>query len=167
MMKKLELVTNLIEGLSATLEALDDHGLTVEDVAKELEGVTSVEAARAMYLFEQANELADTLKKTVGKVYDWSRMALVPNTMEAEGLELLRIEGVGRVSLTADLNVKVLDKEKQYQWLEEVGAGDVITETVNASTLKALLRRRMRGGEEVPSDIFEIKGFTRASITKS
>lgn len=166
-MQKREILDALIEALDATLLALDENGFSVADWAQECDELPPQDAARVMAKLEYANELADTLKKTIGKVYDWSRMKLVPLAMESAGVDLLRVDGVGRVSLTADINLKVLNKDKQYTWLEEIGAPDIITETVNASTLKALIRRRMKAGEEVPDDIFSVTAFTRASITKS
>jgi hypothetical protein len=138
-----------------------------DTVEPQLIGMGAVETARFMSELMQANEAAEELKSTIGKVYDWVRTAAVPEKMDEEGLELLRIEGVGRVSLTSDVNVAVIDKDESFKWLESSGHGDMITETVNASSLKALLRRLIRDGKEIPEAIYRVTPFTRASITKS
>ena len=87
--------------------------------------------------------------------------------METLGTSSMKVDGYGRLGLTDDLRVKMLDKEQVYEWLEENDMGDMITETVNASTLKASLRKRLQKGEEVPDNLFELTPFTRANLTKS
>lgn len=126
-----------------------------------------VEAVHMMKRMQDLNESADTAKKTIGKLYDWTRMGLVPMKMEEEGVENVRVVGIGRVSLTADLSVSMPDKPAGYRWLAEHGLNDLITETVNASSLKAVIRRRLRDGDDVPEGVFKISPFTRASITKA
>lgn len=138
-----------------------------DTVEPEMSGVSAADAARFQKQLMDTHEMADSLKSTIGKVYDWVRTGLVPEKMDEEGLELLKIEGIGRVSLTSDINVSIINKDEEFKWLEESGHGDLITETVNASSLKALLRRMIRDGKEVPEAIFKVIPFTRASITKS
>jgi hypothetical protein len=42
----------------------------------------------------------------------------------------------------------------------------MIQETYNSSSLKALLRRMLAEGVDIPDDIFNVTPFTRASIVK-
>ena len=137
-----------------------------DTIEPQIKDIGAVEMARFMNELMLANEMAEELKSTIGKVYDWVRTGVLPEKMDEEGLELLRVEGVGRVSLTSDINVSVVNKDESFKWLEESGHGDMITETVNASSLKALLRRLIRDGKEVPEVIYKVTPFTRASITK-
>lgn len=53
-----------------------------------------------------------------------------------------------------------------HAWLARQGAADLITETVNASSLKALLRRKMKDGVEVPPELVKISPYTYAAIVK-
>lgn len=138
-----------------------------DTIEPQIKDIGAVEMARFMNELMQANEMAEELKSTIGKVYDWVRTGILPEKMDEEGLELLKVEGVGRVSLTSDVNVAVVNKDESFKWLESSGHGDMITETVNASSLKALIRRLIRDGKEVPEAIYRVTPFTRASITKS
>lgn len=52
------------------------------------------------------------------------------------------------------------------EWLARQGAADLITETVNASSLKALLRRKIKDGVEIPAELVKISPYTYAAIVK-
>lgn len=142
-------------------------GFAVNTVAPQTEGKSAIDLAILQAKLKEAHEAAEDIKSTLGKVYDWVRTIALPERMDEEGLETMKVVGVGRVSLTADLHAFIKDKETGYQWLEDHGHGDLVTETVNAASLKALLRRMMRDGQEIPEDIFKVTPFTRASITKA
>lgn len=102
------------------------------------------------------------------KVYDIIRMDIIPTKMDDTGVTNIKFEGVGKIVLTGDINasIKADSKEAAYEWLGDHGHGDLIVPTVNSSSLKALLKKKMQEGEEVPDDLFNVSPFTRASITK-
>lgn len=157
-----------LQRVVAVLEALQDDvsALNKEAVMKAAENLNSQGLARVLRDFKEANELADNTKKAIGKVYDHIRTISLPDRMDEEGLESpMNVQGVGRVTLTSDVRVSFKDKEVGYRWLEEHGHDDLINETVNASSLAGLIRRKMRDGEEVPEEIFKVSPITRASIT--
>ena len=106
--------------------------------------------------------------KGVNAEYDYLRLNLIPSRFEEEGIENITIEGIGRVSLTGDMHVSVLaeNREKMYEWLDNIGKDSLITKTVNASTLKAAVKAMIRAGEEIPEDFIKVTPFTRASITR-
>ena len=109
--------------------------------------------------------LEDQLK-LINAEYDVIRMETLPEKMDNEGVENLKVAGIGRVSLTADMFVATVDKQGLFQWFREQHLGDMIQDTVNASTLKAFVKRRMKEGKDVPTDYLRVTPFTRASITK-
>lgn len=135
--------------------------------SKDLESEQAVEVVKVMAALRDLNERADNVKKSAGKVYDHVRTLVLPDKMDEEGLDNMRVTGIGRVSVTTDVRATITDKQAGYEWLEEHGHGDMITETVNASSLKSLLRKMMRDGQEIPEDIFKVTAFNRASITKA
>lgn len=101
------------------------------------------------------------------KEYDEIRFKLLPDAMEEEGLESLRITGVGTVYLTDDINVSLKDKEGAYKWLEDHGFGDIIKPYVFPQTIKAFTKEQINEGNELPEDLFKISPFTRAAIRSS
>lgn len=113
---------------------------------------------------------AEEVKTAVQKLYDFTRYTRVPEIMEENEVESLQVEGVGKVYLTSDMNVSVKSgmKEDAMDWLVENGFGDIISETVNSSTLKAVIKKEVIGkGKEAPENLFNINPFTRSAIRKS
>ena len=125
-----------------------------------------MEMVAAMKAAQEDKDTIEEMLKKVNARYDTLRLELIPNKMDETGIENIKIDGIGRVSLTGDMYIQVADKEAMYQWLDDHGFGDLIQSTVNSSTLKAFIKGRMKGGEECPEWV-KITPFTRASITKS
>lgn len=161
-MERLEKIIAFLEKAESFIDSF-----TVQAVSDELDELAAVDIALKMGRLKEANERADDLKKAIGKVYDHVRTIALPDRMDDEGLENMKVQGLGRISVTSDLRASIVDKEAGYRWLEEHGHGDLITETVNASSLKATIRRMIRDGEEIPDEIFKVTAFNRASITKA
>ena len=133
------------------------------------DGLNAVDLVRSMHEIQRRKEaLEDDLKKINGE-FDFLRITRIPAQMQDEGIERLSVAGVGRVSLTADMHVSVKagEREKFFDWLRDNGRSDLIQENVNASTLKAAVKRMFANGEEVPEDMLNVSPFTRASITKA
>ena len=128
--------------------------------------MTIQELAWLMDLTGNIHTEIDKLAKKLAVVYDELRIRHIPTKMDEESIDSIRIADLGLLMLTDDLRVRVIDQERQFEWLEETLNGDLIRPTVNAGSLKALLRRRLVAAEVVPTDIFDVKPFTRASIKK-
>lgn len=126
--------------------------------------LTMIHAMHAVRARKDKGE--ETLAK-INAEYDALRIDLIPKKMEDEGLENITVSKIGRVTLTGDMYVKQTSKDKLFNWLRKQKLGDIITEGVNSSTLKAFLRARIKYGKPIPSeDAVKITPFTRASITK-
>lgn len=134
----------------------------------EYNGLSASELARIMKDLDTQLEDMGTKKSAVQKRYDWIRNAQLPGQMETEGLENFRLDGVGRVGLTADMWVSIpaATKEAFYEWLRQNGREAIITNTVNASSLKAMAKNAIKNGEPLPPDLIKITPYTRATITK-
>jgi hypothetical protein len=106
--------------------------------------------------------------KVINAHYDVLRLEVIPERMDSEGIENLRVEGIGRVSLTGDMfvGVKPGAREELYEWLKANRLGDLIQATVNASTLKSFVKRRIKDGNPYPTELLNVTPITRASITK-
>ncbi len=114
------------------------------------------------------DELEEQLK-SVNRSLDELRLKKIPELMETLELRNATFAGVGRVQLASDLYASTREgqKEAAMQWLRDCGYEGMITETYNASSLKALFRRQMADGVTPPEDIFSVTPFIRASIVKS
>ena len=145
-------------------------------------------AAKMVELREQSALLA-TNKTAIDTELDIIRLRVVPMRFAQDGCTSFRVEGVGRLSLTKDAYCTQL-KDKQaelFEWMRANDYGDLIKDTINPSSLKALVKELFEDvtkdaaefdiatlEEEPPKtkfdEITELVKFTpfmRASVTKS
>lgn len=127
-----------------------------------------IDLIREMDRVQQQKDHLDSELKKINSRFDYLRLAAVPNKMDEEGIDNITIEGVGRLGLTSDayVSIKAGMKDQAWQWLSDNGHGDLITETINPSSLKAAVKQMISKAEEVPEDLFNVTPFTRASITR-
>lgn len=133
----------------------------------------SMEELRAQGLrMRQLQEQKDTLETeltSINKELDVIRTKKIPELMESMELKNVTFEGLGRVQLAADLYASTREgqKEAAIQWLSDCGYEGMVTQTYNASSLKALFRRMITEGTDIPDNIFNVTPFIRASIVKA
>lgn len=122
---------------------------------------------RAMVFVRGKKDDLEAQLAEVNAEFDVLRIELIPAKMEEQGIENIRYEGIGRVSLTADMWCHVQDKQGLFGWFRKNRLKDLITETVNSSTLKAFVKDRMKAGKATPpAEVLKVEPYTRASITK-
>jgi len=111
----------------------------------------------------------DTEVTELNKAIDELRLRKIPAMMEELEVKNATFEGLGRVQLATDLyaSTKEGQKEAAIQWLRDLGYENMVTETYNATSLKALFRRQLEQGIEIPDEIFNVNPFIRASIVKA
>jgi hypothetical protein len=150
-----------IDELKAAAEQLD--------VSVQREKYATIpDAARAMKEIEDFAEELRAVKSKVENTYSRMRFTILPSMMEDEEVTTITVEGVGRVTVADDINVSIPDENKQqfYDWLVAKGFEDMLKTTVNAQTLAAFVRRRLKANHELPQNLLTVRPFTRASITK-
>jgi hypothetical protein len=100
---------------------------------------------------------------------DELRLKKIPELMESLGVKTATFAGLGRVQTASDLYASTRKGEKPnaMQWLRDCGYEGMITETYNSSSLKALFRRLIVDGADIPEEIFNVQPFVRASIVKA
>lgn len=128
-----------------------------------------LELATAMRDLQSRKEEMEEALKEINKALDELRLKKIPELMESMEVRTVTFKGVGRVQLAADIYASTREgqKETAMQWLRDCGYADMITETYNASSLKALFRRQLAEGVEIPDQIFNVTPFVRASIVKA
>ena len=131
-------------------------------------GMTTIEVIRAMDKLSGEKESIEDELKEINKEYDFLRLNLIPKKFEDDGIENLRVEGIGRVSLTGDMYVSIpaAMREQAYEYFRDIGKSSLITTTINSSTLKAAVKAMVKSGEDIPEELIKITPFTRASITR-
>lgn len=124
-------------------------------------------ASRMKELQAEYDELHEKMK-IINAEYDDLRLKKIPELMSEMEIRTVTFEGIGRVQTAGDMyaSIKADVRGEAYSWLRDHGFSSLITETVNASTLKAFAKEQTKKGEELPEDLFSITPFTRASIVK-
>ncbi|MBT9158757.1 MAG: hypothetical protein DDT26_00004 [Dehalococcoidia bacterium] len=138
------------------------------DYKADLTKVPTLEVVREFKATKDFKEACDILAKEANRAYDYLRLAAVPERFEEEGISNIKVDGVGRVQLAGDIYAGIIrgSEEKAFEWLGDNGRGDLIKRTVNSSSIKAVLKKMISDGEEVPATLFKAEPFTRASIVK-
>lgn len=107
----------------------------------------------------------DSIKSAFYSTVNAFRLHKSVEIMEDQGLTSMKVENVGTATLMDDISTSVLDADKLASWLIEEGHDSLIKETVNSSSLKALIRRLMKEGQSTPKDdIVKVTPYTYVKV---
>ena len=126
------------------------------------------EMARIEDLLEKSKEETSRLNCQ----WDVLRLEVLPDRMDAQGIENIAVDGVGKVSLTADLYVSIKPDSKSdlFKWFRKNKLGELIKETVHSGTMRSFVKSWMKDPKKaakLPSALLNVTPYTRASITKA
>lgn len=129
------------------------------------------DAVASIRIMDECNTMkarvGEMVKSPLEAIYDMLRFAIIPARMEAEGITSITVEGIGRCNAVPDVQVKQLDKTALYDWLVENELEDMIVQSVNAQTLAAFVRNRIKDGKTLPAiEVLDVKAIQRAQITR-
>ena len=122
-----------------------------------------------MRSIQDKKEALEEELKEINKSFDEVRLKQIPELMESLQLRTATFDGLGRVQLASDIYASTREGQKAaaMQWLRDTGYEGMISETYNASSLKALFRRMLGDGIDIPDEMFSVTPFIRASIVKA
>ena len=121
-----------------------------------------------MQELQNQKEIQDEASKALGAEIDNLRLKKIPEMMDQLEVKNATFQGIGRVQLAADLywSTKAGQKDAAMLWLRDMGLDDMISESYNATSMKALVRRLMVDGVELP-ECLNVTPYIRASIVKA
>lgn len=136
--------------------------------ASELEEMSIPELAVILKKAKVDLETCGKLKTAVQKMYDYLSIDVIPERMDEEGIVTMKVEGAGRLQASSDIrcNIPAAKKKDAEKWLEENGHGALIGSTINASSLKAFIKERIKEDKPYPEDIFSVLPYSRATVVK-
>lgn len=124
----------------------------------------------AVSVYKEIRDLHDELTASLGAIksaLDVARTETLPAIFKDNGVTSISINGYRyTVSYSTRANVIAGKKEAAFQWLRENKLGEIIIETVNASTLSAQAKTMMTDGEELDPDLFNVFLQPGVSVTK-
>lgn len=158
-MQALEMIESAIENYECPFDQIDDdycHGRPLPELAALLRDL-KVEL-----------DYQGAQKTVIQKKYDFLSIAVIPDLMDEQGVETMKIAGVGRLQVSSDINCSVPapNKEAVQKWLRDNGHDALVQETINSSTFKAFIKERMREEKDYPKDLIKVNPFSRATVVK-
>lgn len=126
---------------------------------------------RAMADLKALDEMVDEVAKKTGELYRYYQQVIMPKRMEEMGEDVQKfvVKGLGTFSLVDDFHVSIIasKKDEAKDWLNENNMGDLITETVNASSLKASIKKwTAEKGTFPDAELFRTYTFQFVKLTK-
>jgi len=117
-------------------------------------------------LIKKDIESIKLIESSLVKLYEYLRKGKVPELMLEEDIQAMSVKGVGRVSLIGDIYASIKNNKKSevFEWLDDNGHGALIQKTVHTATLKKLLKDKIKGGEKVPDELFNVTPYTYSKI---
>lgn len=162
MIKHATEIAKLLPSLEKELKASQAHG--------------AVQLARSFVVFYR---LVERMKETIKPIYhddaekpglfEQYKRKLLPEAFEIEGVKSIPLAEGYRVgtSSTFRASIKKDQKDKAYAWLRANQLGDIISTTVNASTLSSAASRMIEDeNKEFPEALFNVAMVPTTSVTK-
>ena len=131
-------------------------------------GVPTMSIDAAVSVLLKARELDDelrALKSKCGGILKDLKERDIPGKFEELGISTITVNGY-RYTKSETIRASMKDKGAAKDWLRNNDLEDIITETVNASTLSATARTLLEEGRELPEDVFNVYVLNNTSVTK-
>jgi|SRR3990167_433036 len=125
-----------------------------------------IELARLLVLIKEYLSKMQQLTIMVGALRDELAYTLIPDAFEREGITTYTLKEGYRVTISSLVRASTRDMEKGIKWMKESGYIEIVKETINASTLSALVKDLLEEGKELPDDIFNVHIGFNTSVTK-
>lgn len=128
-------------------------------------------AADVIALYRRVYNAEEGVKeytKALTALKDKIKFGLLPEAYEREGISTLTTAERDRVTITELVrgSIRADQREDAYKWLRDNGYADLISETVNASTLSSFIKERLEEGVSLPEELFVTSTTSQASLTR-
>lgn len=176
------LPASLLKSLPSAVEVLG-HAVAIAKLLPRMEGELqashahgAVQLARSFVVLHRLKERLDETLKPFSNdnmeepgLFEKYKRFLLPEAFEQEGVKSIPLAEGFRVgtSTTFRASIKKGEKDAAYAWLRENKLGDIITSTVNASTLSSVAKKMVEEeNKELPEQLFNVGMLPTTSVTK-
>lgn len=160
----------IVAGLDRVIEALEKIEGALADLEKAAESpsVNLDALGYALFHLKERYDAADRLVKRIYHVKDAIDKRVLPERMRANNIDGFKLPEIARsFSIIEKTSASFVDKEAGMKWLRSIGQGDIIQETVNASTLAAFCRSMLiEQGVEPPPEAIKVSTYSTTGMTK-
>ncbi len=148
-----------IDRLSVTINEWEEKLLKIRMMPVE-------EAAQEYVEFRKVFDYLDDVRDKWASVKDQFSKEILPKVFEDSNIDSsISLKSGYRVGISYKLLASIKDKIAGYQWLRDNGLGDIVTETVNASTLSSVAKTLAAENKSMPDDIFNVVTQANTSMT--
>lgn len=130
----------------------------------------AIDLARSFTVLHRLCSTVDQRTSGVGELFERYKTVDCPEVFDLAGVTHVPLAEGYRVQISHATRASIRPdfKQQAYKWLKDNGKGDVITSTVNSSTLSALARTMSE--EEnlaLPDEFFNVALVPNTSVVKS
>lgn len=150
------------EAISVLAKATD----LLEQRAANISKVSVPDQVRQFLQVRDVHDAVYDVKKRLHNINEEYKNKIIPSSFEKDGISNFKLDTGEQVVLQPQMNVKTTDKDGAINWLRENELGELVQETVNASSLKGLAGEFAQEGKELPDSFFKVDIWSVASIRK-
>lgn len=156
----------LTEASRLVSRLIDDVKVEKADDGSNVQRGMLEDACRLYYGLDAAYSTMNDVRKNVGEQLDYLSRNVIPEVMSERGVRSVTLDDISkRFSTATRTSASMLNKEQAMDWLESVGAGDLIQPTVNASSLGSFCKEFLSEHHIDPPDCIKVSNLTYTSIT--
>lgn len=128
--------------------------------------IGAIELARNFIALRSIVDRLEDVAKPLDKLYQQMKTVNLPEAFDRHGVPSVTLDEGYRVTVshTVRASIKPDMKDAAYAWLRDNGLGDIVTETVNSSTLSAVARTVAEDNRELDSELFNVAVIPNTSI---
>lgn len=153
-------------------ETLTNASMALGELSNEIRAAVedgdAIQFARSFVALRKLKDQIDQFDKDRNALYERVKSEHLPALFDAAGITSLPLKEGFRVgvSSTYRASIKADRRDEAWAWLRNNGLGDLIVETVNASTLSAAGKSMLEDtGTELPEDLFNAQVVPNTSVT--
>ncbi len=125
------------------------------------------DACRLFFHIDVHYDLLDAARKAIGAQLEFMSREVIPDVMTERGVRNVTLEDVERQFIkSVRTTASMVDKEEALGWLVDNGYSDLITETVNSSTLSSFAKQYLEETQRDLPDCFKVSAMTVTQVRK-
>lgn len=165
----LQVVPSSYQTFSQISMLTDELNHVGRDMDKLREAGDAVELAKGYVVLHRIQSRLEDVMTNLNKVFELYKNKYLPEALDAASLSNVPLKEGFRVGVSTRTWASIpKDKRSEaYAWLRSNNLGDLIVETVNASTLSATAKSLMEENRELPEGLFKVTPTPTTSVTQT
>lgn len=157
--------TNMVPALDAVT---DLAGELMKLVREYNEDFSPIELSRYFVKIRRVKDAIDAETKNFNAFYEELAKIKIPEVFDRHKVPSITLDEGYRVTVSHALRASIRGglKDEAHAWLRDHGLGDIVTETVNASTLSAVAKTMAEENQELDPELFNVAVLANTSFNR-